>query len=195
MTASPSPARPGTPIRLVFIALTALLIVMGILLAIIAFATIGQAGVRGGLWGLVGAGMAFGAGMVAAEVAKGRWPVRSHTVAGVVAAAGSLLILWSNVGRVTDRMVNNPRRNAMRMELAKLASAQESHLAIVGRYASNVAQIDTSLYTPDPRVIVEIVQATGGGWKAVARDAMQLTTQECTMEVGGGQPRPVVTCR
>jgi len=72
---------------------------------------------------------------------------------------------------------------AMRSDLRNLATAQEMYFA---GHASYSPSLEALTYSPSPGVRLEIIAASGTGWRAVARH--EAGTAECRIGVGTGVP-------
>ena len=70
---------------------------------------------------------------------------------------------------------------AMRSDLRNLATAQEMYFAGHATYSPSLQALT---YSPSPGVRMEILAASGTGWRAVARD--ETGTAECRIGVGTG---------
>ena len=70
---------------------------------------------------------------------------------------------------------------AMRSDLRNLATAQQMHFAGHATYSPS---LEALTYSPSPGVRLEIIAASGTGWRAVARH--EATTAECRIGVGTG---------
>ena len=72
---------------------------------------------------------------------------------------------------------------AMRSDLRNLATAQQMYFA---EHASYSPSLEALAYSPSPGVRLEIIAASGSGWRAVARH--ETGTAECRIGVGTGVP-------
>ena len=72
---------------------------------------------------------------------------------------------------------------AMRSDLRNLATAQQMYFA---EHASYSPSLEALVYSPSPGVRLEIIAASGSGWRAVARHETGIA--ECRIGVGTGVP-------
>jgi hypothetical protein len=105
------------------------------------------------------------------ERAAGRWRV--------VGVEGLGPYLQASLGRRQGRAYEA----AMRSDLRNLATAQQMYFA---GHASYSPSLEALTYSPSPGVRLEIIAASGTGWRAVARH--ETGSAECRIGVGTGVP-------
>jgi len=103
------------------------------------------------------------------ERAAGRWRVVGLEDLGPY--------LRASLGRRQERA----NEAAMRSDLRNLATAQEIYFSGHATYSASLQDLT---YSPSPGVRLEIIAASGTGWRAVARH--ETGTAECRIGVGSG---------